>query len=76
LISAPNGGGYLCGKDITVADIMIIFPLQAAKEWAGLPTASSHPKLSAYLERLTARQSYKNAQKKIVQVNGSFKPVF
>lgn len=54
---------------------MIIFPLQAAKEWAGLSTAT-HPKLIAYLDRLIARESYSNAQKKVIAVNGEFKPVF
>jgi glutathione S-transferase len=75
LVTSPNGGDYLAGKDLTVADIMIIFPLQAAKEWAGL-SKDTHPKLLAYLERLTARESSKRAEKRVIEVAGSFKPVF
>jgi len=75
LKTSPNGGGYLCGKDLTVADIMMIFPLEAAKEWASL-SQSKHPKLCAYLDRLTARDSSKRAEKRVIDVAGSFKPVF
>jgi len=71
---ATSGGDYLCGPEITLSDIMIIFPLQAAKEWAGL-SPTTHGKLCAYLDRLMTRESYSKAQKKAITVTGGFKPV-
>lgn len=30
LATAPNGGGFFCGNELTGADILMIFPLEAA----------------------------------------------
>lgn len=71
---ATSGRDYLCGPEIALADIMIIYPLQAAKEWADL-SPTTHSKLCAYLVGLTARESYYRAEKKVISVAGRFKPV-
>ena len=71
--TAPNGGGYLCGSKLTAADIIMSFPLGAAK---GRSTFSKEkfPLLWSYVDRLQATESYKRAVQKIVDVEGSYDP--
>ncbi|KAI9807047.1 MAG: hypothetical protein M1825_005764 [Sarcosagium campestre] len=69
--SSPGGGDYLCGKELTGADIMMSFPLIAARGRAGL-TKEAYPKLSAYIERLEQRDAYKRAVQKIVDIDGYY----
>ena len=71
--SAPNGGGYLCGSKLTGADIMLSFPLGAAK---GRSTFSKekYPALWDYVDRLEAMDGYKKAVQKIIDVEGSYDP--
>lgn len=71
LATSPNDGEYLCGADLTGADIMMSFPLGAAKSRA-LFTEKEHPKLCAYVDRLEAMEGYKRAVQKIVDVEGSY----
>ena len=53
---------WLAGEELTGADIMMSFPLEAAKQRAGLD--ASHPKMLAYIQRIHARPAYKRALKK------------
>ncbi|KAI9797353.1 MAG: hypothetical protein M1833_005533 [Piccolia ochrophora] len=71
--SSPNDGEYLCGKELTGADIMMSFPLMASKGRAGLKQ-ETHPKLWAYLKKLEGREAYKRAVDKIVELEGSYDP--
>ncbi|KAM0794536.1 hypothetical protein BDR22DRAFT_875415 [Usnea florida] len=71
LATSPNGGGFLCGADLTGADIMMSFPLAAAK-LKSLFTEKEHPKLCAYVEKLEAMEAYKKAVQKIVEVEGKY----
>lgn len=71
LATSPNGGGFLCGADLTGADIMMSFPLAAAKSKSFF-TAKEHPKLCAYVERMEAMEAYKKAVQKIVEVEGKY----
>ncbi|KAF6230729.1 hypothetical protein HO173_011081 [Letharia columbiana] len=71
LATSPDEGEFLCGADLTGADIMMSFPLAAAKS-KGLFTEKEHPKLCAYVDRLEARDGYKKAVQKIVDVEGSY----
>ncbi len=71
--SSPNGGQYLCGTELTGADIMLSFPLGAAKGRAGF-MKEKHPTLWAYVERLESREAYKKAVQKIIDVEGSYDP--
>ena len=43
LKTSPGGGSYLCGREVTEADIMMIFPIEASKSWASL-TPSRFPR--------------------------------
>ncbi|KAL8725666.1 MAG: hypothetical protein Q9166_007209 [cf. Caloplaca sp. 2 TL-2023] len=69
--SAPDGGGYLCGSKLTGADILLSFPLGAAKGRAGL-TKEKFPALFDYVERLEAMEGNKKAIQKIVEAEGSY----
>jgi len=51
---------WFAGAEFTAADVMMSFPLEAAVQRAGL-TASSHPALWAWLERIHARPAYRRA---------------
>jgi glutathione S-transferase len=75
LETSPNGGEYLCGKELTEADLMMIFPLEGAKAWAGMDE-KKYPSLCRYLEKLKERESYKRAVERVVDVEGSFKAIF
>ncbi|KAL8760368.1 MAG: hypothetical protein Q9184_003374 [Pyrenodesmia sp. 2 TL-2023] len=71
--SAPNGGGYLCGSELTGADILMSFPLGAAKGRSGF-TEEKYPALWAYVGRLEEIEGYKRAVQKIIDVEGSYNP--
>ncbi|KAL1637928.1 bifunctional glutathione transferase/peroxidase [Neofusicoccum ribis] len=66
---ATSGGDYLTGKDITAADILMSYPLEAATLRAGM-TKDKYPKLSAYVDRLHEREAFKKANAKIKEVTG------
>ncbi|KAI9850933.1 MAG: hypothetical protein M1838_004819 [Thelocarpon superellum] len=74
MTTSPGNGEYLCGKELTGADILMSFPLEAASRRAGV-NVTNYPKLSAYLDRIYEREAYKKAVEKIVEIEGEFKPV-
>ena len=53
---------WLAGDELTGADIMMSFPLEAAKQRAGLD--ASHPRILDFVQRVQARPAYKRALKK------------
>jgi glutathione S-transferase len=59
---------WFAGDELTAADIQMSFPIQAAAARGGL-TAQTHPKLSAFIDRITSRPAYKTA----LQRGGAFK---
>ncbi|RMZ79083.1 hypothetical protein DV737_g3585, partial [Chaetothyriales sp. CBS 132003] len=71
LKTSPNSGQFLCGPDLTAADILMSFPLEAGHERSGM--ADRFSPIWAYLDRLHAREAYKRAVKKIEEIEGSFK---
>lgn len=72
LKTSPNGGGFLCGKEITAADIMLSFPLEAGQSRSGF-TKEDYPQVWEYIDRLHEREAYKRAVQKIVDIEGEFK---
>ena len=50
---------WFAGKELTGADIMMSFPLEAAAQRAGLD--AKRPKLMAFLKRIPARPAFKQA---------------
>jgi glutathione S-transferase len=53
---------WFAGEEFTAADIMMSFPLEAARSRAGL--GSDRPHLTDWLERIHARPAYSEALKK------------
>jgi glutathione S-transferase len=53
---------WLAGDALTGADIMMSFPLEAAKQRAGL--GASHPRMLDFVQRIHARPAYKRALEK------------
>jgi glutathione S-transferase len=72
LKTSPNDGGFLCGKEITAADIMLSFPLEAGQSRSGF-TKEDYPQVWEYIDRLHEREAYKRAVQKIVDIEGEFK---
>ncbi|KXT06716.1 hypothetical protein AC578_8609 [Pseudocercospora eumusae] len=73
LASSPGGGPYICGTQLTAADIMLSFPLIAGRSKID---KSKYPKLWAYMELLDKHEGYVNSIKKIEEVTGEkFTPV-
>jgi glutathione S-transferase len=50
---------WFAGDELTAADVMMSFPVEAAAARADSP--SSHPRLRAFLERIHARPAYRTA---------------
>ena len=62
LESELAGRAWFAGDEFTAADIMMSFPLEAARHRAGL--GPSHPNLMDWLERIHARPAYAEALRK------------
>jgi glutathione S-transferase len=62
LESELAGRAWFAGDDFTAADVMMSFPLEAARHRAGLD--SRYPHLLDWLERIHARPAYAAALKK------------
>jgi len=67
LVTSPDGGEYLCGKELTAADIMMSYPLTSRKEKID---RAQYPKLVAYIDKLEGSEAYEAAAKKIEEVTG------
>ena len=74
LKTAPEGGPFLCGKELTAADILISFPIIAAngRVLQDKKAKEKYPLLGAYANRLQDVDGYKKAVTKIEEVEGSF----
>lgn len=59
--TALERSGYFAGDDLTAADIMMSFPLEAAATRADL---SALPNIPAFLKRIHARPAYQTALEK------------
>ncbi|KAI0881934.1 glutathione S-transferase [Annulohypoxylon maeteangense] len=73
-----SGGDYLCGSDLTSADVLISFALMAAKDkfetfgtWEAGGPKKLFPKLFAYIDRLEAHPGYKNSVQKVKEIDSS-----
>ncbi|KAJ5925314.1 hypothetical protein N7454_007953 [Penicillium verhagenii] len=74
LKTAPEGGPWICGKDLTAADILLSFPAIAAngRVLQDKEKREKYPLLASYAERLQEVEGYKRAVKKIEEVEGKF----
>lgn len=62
LESELGGRDWFAGDEFTAADVMMSFPLEAARSRAGLD--ASRPNLIDWLERIHARPAYAEALRK------------
>ncbi|KAI9690176.1 MAG: hypothetical protein M1822_009137 [Bathelium mastoideum] len=69
LATSPNGGEFFCGKELTGADILMIFPLEAALE-SGLISKEKYPRLATYVKSIHEREANKRAVKRIEEATG------
>ena len=53
---------YFCGEELTAADFMMIFPLEAAASRAG--ELSDKPNIKRYVKAIHSRPAYKKALEK------------
>jgi glutathione S-transferase len=79
LATAPDGGPYLCGSHLTAADILMSFPLIAARArlnaigpWKDGDWAKEFPRLAAYTDLLEREDGYQTAVRKVEEVDGKF----
>ncbi len=72
LATSRDGGQFLCGKDLTAADILMSFPLEVGQSRSGM-SKEQCPKIWAYVDHLHEREAYKRSVKKIEEIEGSFK---
>ena len=72
LETSPGGGSFLCGKDLTAADILVSFALEAGQSRSG-KSEKECPKMWAYIEKLHQRKAYQRSVQKIESIEGSFK---
>ncbi|KAF3481037.1 glutathione S-transferase [Arthroderma uncinatum] len=70
LKTSPDGGRYICGDELSGADIMMSFLVEAASASKAV-TEESHPALGRYLAQLKQREAYKKAVDLIVELEGS-----
>jgi len=80
LRTSPEGGEYLCGKELTAADIMMSFPLLMARgrwkglgKWEGGSPEAAFPRVFEYVKRLEETEGYKRSVKKIKELEGKEK---
>ncbi|KAF2104340.1 glutathione S-transferase [Rhizodiscina lignyota] len=69
LATTPEGGDFFCGKELTGADIMMLFPLEGATMMLDVKR-EQYPKMYAWIERMHERESYKAAIKKVEDATG------
>lgn len=69
LKTSPGGGEFFAGKEVTGADVMLIFPLEASIAGKIMDSAK-YPLTAKWVERIHERPAYKAAIAKIEQVTG------
>ncbi|KAI1374692.1 glutathione S-transferase [Hypoxylon crocopeplum] len=75
---ATSGGDYLCGPELTAADVLISFGLIEAKDkfetfgaWEKGGPKALYPKVFAYIDKLESHPGYKKSVEKIKEIDSS-----
>ncbi|KAI1306583.1 putative glutathione S-transferase [Xylaria venustula] len=73
-----SGGDFLCGKDLTSADVLLSFGMVSVKDrleefgsWPEGRPREVYPKLFAYIARLESQPGYKRSIEKIKEIDSS-----
>ncbi|EEP78108.1 predicted protein [Uncinocarpus reesii 1704] len=74
IASSPGGGRYICGEQLSGADILIVYALEV-EEASGVLNPKTYPKLTAYLNGLRARDAFKQATAKVESTGWSASPL-
>jgi len=74
IATSPQNGKYLCGPNLTGADIMVSFPLIAGGSRTGLDK-EKYPKLFDYVQRIQKEPGYLKAVEKIIEIDGKYEIV-
>ncbi|KAJ5827951.1 uncharacterized protein N7525_006204 [Penicillium rubens] len=74
LRTSPEGGQYICGKELTAADILLSFPVIAVtmRVLKEEKNKERYPLLVEYANRLERNEGYQRAVKKIEEIEGKF----
>ncbi|CAK41651.1 hypothetical protein CBS115989_5651 [Aspergillus niger] len=67
LATAPDGGPYICGKDLSLADIQLSLPVFMGL-MLGAISKSEYPLLHGYAERLKREQGYRRVVERAAEV--------
>lgn len=70
-----DGGKYLCGNELSAADIIMSFPLEGAREGGAGLTKAQYPRLWSYIDLLRQNEAYKRTVAKIEATEGKFKVI-
>ena len=73
LATVPGGGKYLCGGHLTVADILMSYPLMEARDKGHLMNPRKgdkkweerYPKVWEYLKKLESEEGFRRAEERI-----------
>lgn len=78
-----SGGDYLCGPDLTSADVLLSFGLLAAKDkfetfgtWEGDGPKALFPKVFAYIDRLESHPGYQKSIQTVKEIDSSMGIMF
>lgn len=74
LRTSPDGGQFICGKELTAADILLSFPVIAVtmRVLKEKNNRERFPLLVEYANRLENIEGYQRAVKKIEEIEGKF----
>jgi glutathione S-transferase len=67
LSSAPDSGPFLCGSQLTVADIQMSIPVIAALTLS-IITKEEYPRLDSYAEKLQSTEGYQRAAREVEEL--------
>jgi glutathione S-transferase len=69
LASSPDGGPFVCGKEVTGADFLLAFPLEMVLSMS-VAEAANYPKMAAYVQACQKREAYQRAVSKLEEISG------
>ena len=74
LRTSPDDGQFICGKELTAADILLSFPVIAVtmRVLKERSNRDRFPLLIAYANRLEKVEGYQRAVNKIEEIDGKF----
>jgi glutathione S-transferase len=73
-MSSPNSGLYLCGDQLTIADIQMSLPVQVMLSLPGIK-GGQYAKLEEYASRLENAVGYKKAADRVEKLGEPFVPI-